>query len=66
MATILETMKGKSLIWVTHHLAGAEQMDEIIFMENGRIEMRGSHAELMAASERYRRLYRLDRPEFGW
>lgn len=66
MATILETMKGKSLIWVTHHLAGAEQMDEIIFMENGRIEMRGSHAELMASSERYRRLYRLDRPELGW
>ncbi|GIO33018.1 ATP-binding/permease protein CydD [Paenibacillus albilobatus] len=66
LATMLETMKGKSLIWVTHHLMGAEQMDEIIFMENGRIEMRGSHAELMAASERYRRLYRLDRPEIGW
>ncbi|MDR9853512.1 thiol reductant ABC exporter subunit CydC [Paenibacillus sp. VCA1] len=66
LATMLETMKGKTLIWVTHHLTGAEHMDEIIFMENGRIEMRGSHAELMEASERYRRLYRLDRPEFGW
>lgn len=63
LATILETMQGKSLIWVTHHLVGAEHMDEIIFMEHGRIEMRGSHAELMAASERYRNLYRLDRPE---
>ncbi|MEC0369594.1 thiol reductant ABC exporter subunit CydC [Paenibacillus chibensis] len=63
LATILETMQGKSLIWVTHHLVGAEHMDEIIFMENGRVEMRGSHAELMAASERYRNLYRLDRPE---
>ncbi|MDR0267074.1 thiol reductant ABC exporter subunit CydC [Paenibacillus sp.] len=65
LATILDTMQGKSLIWVTHHLVGAEHMDEIIFMENGRIEMRGSHAELMAASERYRNLYRLDRPEFS-
>ncbi|MBE9916836.1 thiol reductant ABC exporter subunit CydC [Paenibacillus donghaensis] len=63
IATILETMKGKSLVWVTHHLVGAEQMDEIIFMENGRVEMRGSHAELLATSERYRNLYRLDRPE---
>ncbi|GIP28856.1 ATP-binding/permease protein CydD [Paenibacillus sp. J23TS9] len=63
LATILDTMKGKSLVWVTHHLVGAEHMDEIIFMENGRIEMRGSHAELMATSERYRNLYRLDRPE---
>ncbi len=63
LATILDTMQGKSLIWVTHHLVGAEHMDEIIFMENGRIEMRGSHAELIASSERYRNLYRLDRPE---
>ncbi|MEC0242111.1 thiol reductant ABC exporter subunit CydC [Paenibacillus dokdonensis] len=63
LATILDTMMGKSLVWVTHHLVGAEHMDEIIFMENGRIEMRGSHAELMATSERYRNLYRLDRPE---
>ncbi|MWV46458.1 thiol reductant ABC exporter subunit CydC [Paenibacillus sp. HJL G12] len=63
LATILDTMKGKSLIWVTHHLVGAEHMDEIIFMENGRIEMRGSHTELMISSERYRNLYRLDRPE---
>ncbi|MGN7359140.1 thiol reductant ABC exporter subunit CydC [Paenibacillus sp. SAF-054] len=63
LATILDTMQGKSLIWVTHHLVGAEHMDEIIFMENGLIEMRGSHAELMASSERYRNLYRLDRPE---
>ncbi|WP_136607277.1 thiol reductant ABC exporter subunit CydC [Paenibacillus dokdonensis] len=63
LATILDTMKGKSLVWVTHHLVGAEHMDEIIFMENGHIEMRGSHAELMATSERYRNLYRLDRPE---
>lgn len=63
LTTILDTMKGKSLIWVTHHLVGAEHMDEIIFMENGRIGMRGSHAELMETSERYRHLYRLDRPE---
>lgn len=63
LATILGTMMGKSLVWVTHHLVGAEHMDEIIFMENGRIEMRGSHTELMATSERYRNLYRLDRPE---
>lgn len=63
LKTILETLEGKSLIWVTHHLVGAEQMDEIIFMENGEIEMRGTHAELMERNPRYRRLYHLDRPE---
>ncbi|AOZ93115.1 thiol reductant ABC exporter subunit CydC [Paenibacillus crassostreae] len=63
LATIFETLRGKSLVWVTHHLVGAERMDEIIFMENGKIEMRGSHVELMENYPRYRNLYHLDRPE---
>ena len=42
-----------------HHLVGAEQMDEVIFMENGQVEMRGTHAELMEREPRYRRLYEL-------
>ncbi|KPV58686.1 ATP-binding protein [Paenibacillus sp. A3] len=63
LATIFDTLRDKSLIWVTHHLVGAEQMDEIIFMENGRVEMRGTHAELMERYPRYRNLYRLDRPD---
>lgn len=63
LSTIFETLEGKSLVWVTHHLVGAEHMDEIIFMENGKIEMRGSHAELMEKYPRYRNLYHLDRPE---
>lgn len=62
MRTILQETQGKSLIWVTHHLYLAENMDEIIFMENGRIEMRGTHAELMESSPRYRNLYEMDRP----
>lgn len=64
MRTMLESMQGKTMIWVTHHLMGAEQMDELIFMENGRIAMRGSHEQLLAREERYRRLVELDRP--GW
>ncbi|GJM75034.1 hypothetical protein HMSSN036_72500 [Paenibacillus macerans] len=30
LATIFRTTQGKTLIWVTHHLVGAEKMDEII------------------------------------
>lgn len=63
LATIFRSTQGKSLIWVTHHLVGAEKMDEIVFMEHGRIVMRGSHAELLAREPRYRNLYRLDCPE---
>ncbi|RPK26091.1 thiol reductant ABC exporter subunit CydC [Paenibacillus xylanexedens] len=64
MRTILGILQGKTMIWVTHHLIGAEQMDELIFMENGKIAMQGSHEQLLAGEERYRRLIELDRP--GW
>lgn len=62
LATMFETMQGKTLLWITHHLAHVEQMDEIIFMEDGKIAMRGSHAELMEREPRYRKLYHLERP----
>lgn len=62
LSTIFDATAGKTLVWVTHHLAFAEQMDEVIFMEHGRILMRGTHAELMARESRYRNLYHLDRP----
>ncbi|MDF9839742.1 MULTISPECIES: thiol reductant ABC exporter subunit CydC [unclassified Paenibacillus] len=62
LATMFEAMAGKTLLWVTHHLVGAEQMDEVIFMENGQVEMRGTHTELMEREPRYRKLYELDRP----
>ncbi|MNI02112.1 putative ABC transporter ATP-binding protein [compost metagenome] len=62
LSTIFHTTQGKTLIWVTHHLVGAEWMDEVIFMEHGRILMRGTHAELMENEPRYRNLYKLDRP----
>jgi ATP-binding cassette subfamily C protein CydC len=62
LSTIFQATSGESLIWVTHHLVGAEHMDEIIFMEHGRIIMRGTHAELMEREPRYRNLYNLDRP----
>lgn len=62
LSTIFRSTAGKTLVWVTHHLVGAEEMDEIIFMEHGRILMRGTHAELMEREPRYRNLYHLDRP----
>src|SRR5699024_2229185 len=44
--TILEATTDKTVIWITHHLAGAAVMDEVIFLEDGVITMQGSHQEL--------------------
>ncbi|RAR42569.1 thiol reductant ABC exporter subunit CydC [Paenibacillus sp. MDMC362] len=62
LSTIFASLQDRTLIWVTHHLVGVEIMDEILFMEDGQIAMRGTHDELMERYPRYRNLYRLDRP----
>lgn len=58
--TMLTATEGKTVLWITHHLAGVEAMDQIIFLEDGRIKMQGSHDELMATEPHYRRLYEMD------
>lgn len=62
LSTMFASLQDRTLIWVTHHLVGVERMDEILFMEDGQIVMRGTHDELMQRYPRYRNLYRLDRP----
>ena len=62
LSTIFSSLQDRTLIWVTHHLVGVEQMDEILFLEQGRVVMRGTHEELMERCPRYCGLYRLDRP----
>jgi ATP-binding cassette, subfamily C, bacterial CydC len=60
--TIFATLKDKTIIWVTHHLTGVENIDRILFLDQGKIAMEGSHQQLLNNEERYRRLYRLDCP----
>ncbi|CAH2714694.1 putative ABC transporter ATP-binding/permease protein [Neobacillus rhizosphaerae] len=62
LSTIFDTLEGKTIIWVTHHLAGMEKMDRILFIDQGKITMTGSHQHLLKNEERYRRLYALDHP----
>lgn len=58
--TMLQVLEGKTLIWVTHHLVGVERMDEIVFMNQGQIKLRGTHELLYREEARYRQLYELD------
>lgn len=60
--TMFTALRGKTLLWITHHLSGMEHMDQIVFLDRGRIAMQGTHKQLMQNEERYRKLYALDRP----
>lgn len=46
----------RSLLLITHRLAGLERMDAIVVMDRGRIVERGTHGELLARDGFYRRM----------
>ncbi|HEX9079108.1 MAG TPA: thiol reductant ABC exporter subunit CydC [Desulfuromonadaceae bacterium] len=50
----------RALVVITHSRIGLEAMDEVLVMDEGRIVERGSHAELVAKSRRYREMWELD------
>jgi ATP-binding cassette subfamily B protein len=53
-------MAGKTCVMITHDLQAVGDSDQVLVLENSRIIERGTHAELMAHSRRYRQLYELD------
>ena len=52
-------MAGKTCIMITHDLPSIADADLVLLLEEGRILGRGTHAELLASSGRYRQLYTL-------
>lgn len=58
--TMLTAAKDKTIIWVTHHLAGAKMMDQVIFLDAGKIKLQGSHPYLLSTSDYYHDLYKMD------
>jgi len=52
-ADLLDVTAGRSLILITHRLAGLESVDEILVMEAGQVIERGTHDELLGQAGRY-------------
>lgn len=52
-------MAGRTCIMITHDLQSIADADQVLVLEDGQISARGTHADLMAGSVRYRRLYEL-------
>jgi ATP-binding cassette, subfamily B, bacterial MsbA len=56
----LETlMKGRTTLVIAHRLSTIERADRIVVLDAGRITETGRHADLLAASGIYAKLYRL-------
>ncbi len=58
LQSVLNVTTGKSLLVITHRLAGMENMDEILVLEHGKVIEHGQHASLLAAAGAYLRLWR--------
>jgi len=56
-------MAGKTCVMITHDLQSIADADQVLVLEEGRIIGRGTHAELVGSSNRYRRLYELDQQQ---
>lgn len=59
--TLFEVLEDRTIVMVTHHLAGVEHVGRVVFVEDGVIELSGSPEELERTSPRYRQLLAFDR-----
>ena len=65
--TILENLRntraGKTTILIAHRISTIEQMDRVLFIENGRLAAFGKHEQLYATCEEYRKMVDLQKLE---
>jgi ATP-binding cassette subfamily C protein CydC len=51
--SLLEITKGRTVLWITHRLAGMERMDGVVVLDQGRVTACGTHGELLAQNACY-------------
>jgi subfamily B ATP-binding cassette protein MsbA len=57
--------EGKTVIAIAHRLSTILEADQIVVMQNGKVEGVGAHHELLNSSELYQRLYHLQYKDDG-
>lgn len=61
--TLNRLMRGKTSFVIAHRFSTIMRADLILMIEEGRVIEQGTHEQLLAGSDRYRRLYELQRLE---
>ena len=51
-----ELMKNKTVVIISHRMKSIEKVQKIVVFEDGQVNSVGTHNELMASSDLYRRL----------
>ena len=54
---------GKTTLLIAHRISTVEQLDKIIFLDDGKIEAVGPHDELYTSCPKYRRMVDLQKLE---
>lgn len=63
LSALRETRKGKTTILIAHRISTIEQMDRLLFLEDGRLIAVGTHEELYESCPAYHRLVELQKLE---
>ncbi|MBE5773846.1 MAG: ABC transporter ATP-binding protein [Clostridiales bacterium] len=63
LRNLRETRAGKTTILIAHRISTIEQMDKIVFIEDGRVSGVGTHESLYASNVEYRRMVDLQQLE---
>ncbi|MBQ7844543.1 MAG: ABC transporter ATP-binding protein [Clostridia bacterium] len=63
LKNLRETRAGRTTILIAHRISTIEQMDKVIFIDDGRVVAVGAHNDLYATCESYRRMVDLQKLE---
>jgi len=65
-AAISEVIRGKTVLIIAHRLHTVTRADQIIVLDNGNIDARGTHEELLKSSPVYQRLWAAAQQSIEW
>lgn len=65
-AAIVELVKGKTLFVIAHKLPAIMNADQICVIEHGKLAATGTHAELLATCEEYKKLWKASQDSAEW